>query len=153
MHELYGAATGIFDAVQPQDDVPDLVRVARRAFPERGPERGLPGPGQLALPFRIRRRIHRCQAGPAEPAQPAAHRVGTGMEDPADQADAVSVARRHERVRAPHLGAPALRPRMTASSAPRCSGVRMFPDMSPPVSCSDRSFPGQMDRSANHASP
>jgi len=36
---------------------------------------------------------------------------------------------------------------------PRCSGVRMFPDMSLPVSCFDRSFQGQIDRSANHASP
>jgi len=63
-----------------------------------------------------------------------------------------AVIERDERVRA-HLGASTFRPRMTASSAPRCSGVRMFPDMSLPVSCFDRSFPGQMDRSANHVNP
>jgi len=64
-----------------------------------------------------------------------------------------AVIERDERVRAPHLGASTLRPRMTPGSAPRCSGVRMFPDMSLPVCCHDRSFQGQMDRSANHVNP
>jgi len=73
------------------------------------------------------------------------------MEDPGDEADAVPVIERDGRVRAAHPGASTLR--LTASSAPRCSGVRMFPDMPLPVSCFDRPFPGQVDRSANHASP
>ncbi len=105
-----------------------------------GTGRRLPGPRQLALTLRIRRRIHRSQAGPAEPGRPAAHRVGTGMEEPADLADALPVIEGHQRVRAPHLGALALRPRMTASSAPRRSGVRVLPDMPSPVFCSDRDF-------------
>ncbi len=143
MHRPHGAAAGVLLAEARRDDVPDPAGAARRASGRRrGHGRRLPGPRRLSPTLRTRRRIHRGQAGPAEPAQPAAHRVGTGMEEPADLADAPAVTGRHRRVRAPHLGAPASRPRMTAGSAPRCSGVRMFPDMSPPVFCSDRSFPG-----------
>ncbi len=139
VHQLYRAAAGVLHAVQPLDDVPHPVGVARRAFPQLLPERRLPGPGQLALTLRIRRRIHRCQARPAEPAQPAAHRVGVEMEEPADLADAVSAVKCHERVRAPHLGAPAFRPRIIARSASRSPAVRMqpVPDMPFPV-CSAR---------------
>ncbi len=64
------------------------------------------------------------------------------MEDPADQADAVSVTGRHQRVRAPHLQCPALRLRMTASSAWRCPGVRTDPDIPLPVCRFFRSFSG-----------
>ncbi len=120
----HGAAAGVLHAVQPLDGVPHPAGAARRAGRRRLPERRLPGPRRLSLPLLIRRRIHRGQARPAEPGRPAAHRAGTGMEEPADLADAVSVTGRHRRVRAPHLGAPAPRPRITAGSAPRRSGVR-----------------------------
>ena len=103
VHQLDRAAAGVFDAVALQDGGPDLVGVTRRAVPEHRPERGLLAPGQLALPFRIRRRVQRGEARPAELPQPAAHRVGVEMENPADEADAVPVVKRNERVRAPHL--------------------------------------------------
>jgi len=105
------------------------------------------------LPLRTGRGVHRGGARPAEPAEPAAHRVGVQMEDPGDRADAVPVTGRHGRVRAARPGTSTLRPRMTPGSAPRRAGIRMFPDMSLPACCHDRPFPGQVDRSADHASP
>jgi len=64
------------------------------------------------------------------------------MEEPADLTDALSVIERDGRVRAAHPGASTFRPRMTARSASRSSGVRMFPDMPLPAFCFDRPFPG-----------
>jgi len=55
------------------------------------------------------------------------------VEDPADQIDAVPVVKRLQGVRATHFGASALRPRTTARSASRRSGVRMHQDIPLPV--------------------
>jgi len=112
MHQFYRAAAGVFDAEPPQDDVPDPVRVARRGRPQRRHGRGFLIPGQLSLPLRIRRGVHRGEARPAEPAQPAAHHAGAEMEESADLADALSVIERDGRVRAAHLGASTPRTRM-----------------------------------------
>jgi len=78
---------------------------------------------------------------------------GAGIGEPADLADAPAVIGCHGRVRTAHPGASTPRPRMTPGSAPCRAGVRMFPDMSLPVCCSDRPFPGQVDRSADHVNP
>ncbi len=99
MHQLDGARTGIVDAMEAEDDLPDFVGVARRVVPEQRLERGFLIPVQLAFPFRTRRKIHRGETRRAKLPQPDADRVGIKKEGPCHEARRLAVVQEQKGMR------------------------------------------------------